>query len=108
MKTSRIFTFLKGVSRSDVHDECCQVPATINESASETVTLPVTGMTCEGCTGSIKRGLERLDGVKQVTVEFREGKAIVEYDTEKLDVSQLIDAASTSGRNGKPYVVSVY
>ena len=108
MKTSRLFTFLKGASRSDVHDECCQALATINKSTSGTITLRVIGMTCEECAGRIKRDLEKLDGVKHVTVKFRESMAFVEYDTEKLDVSQLIGTMSTSGGYRKLYVVSEY
>lgn len=46
--------------------------------------------------------------MKQAAVELREGKAIVEYDTEKLDVNRLIDAANMSGRNDNPFSVSLY
>lgn len=42
-----------------------------------TLTLPVEGMTCGGCTSSVKRALEQLDGVEVVEVTLEPGRAVV-------------------------------
>lgn len=47
----------------------------------ETVTLKVKGMTCMGCTASVKRVLQGIDGVKAVDVSLEPGQATLQYDS---------------------------
>ena len=42
----------------------------------KTTTLPITGMTCAGCVSSVEKGLTRLEGVGEVSVNLATEKAI--------------------------------
>jgi len=47
---------------------------------SETVTLDVTGMSCDGCAERISRVLDRLPGVAVVTADHHQGKIDVRLE----------------------------
>ena len=47
--------------------------------------LPVEGMTCAACAARIERGLSRLDGVSEASVNFATNRATVVYDPEQVD-----------------------
>ena len=55
-----------------------------------TLTLPVTGMSCVNCAANIQRGLEALDGVSQAQVNFASEQAVVSFDAERLSAADLI------------------
>ena len=38
--------------------------------ADHTATLPILGMTCANCALNIERGVKKLKGIKDVTVNF--------------------------------------
>ena len=56
--------------------------------ASQKTTLNVEGMSCGHCSGMVKRTLEEIDGVSNVSVSLDEKKAFFDADT-----SGLIDKA---------------
>jgi copper chaperone CopZ len=55
----------------------------------ETVTLRVTGMTCGGCENAVKRALERLEGVSEVTASHVEEKVGVSFDSAMVTPDQI-------------------
>ena len=46
---------------------------------SETITLDVGGMTCDGCAGRVRNALERVSGVISAEVSHESGSAIVSH-----------------------------
>jgi len=50
------------------------------------VTIPVHGMTCEGCENAVKKSVESLAGIGEVTASHMDSTAVVKYD--KTQVSQ--------------------
>lgn len=48
--------------------------------ATETVTLRVDGMGCEGCVTAVHEALRSLPGVRRVAVHLQEGQADVEAE----------------------------
>ena len=46
---------------------------------SETVSLEVGGMTCEGCSNRVKSALESIQGVNSADVSHESGIATVSY-----------------------------
>lgn len=52
----------------------------INVENLVTVTIPVEGMTCEGCENAVKKSISSLDGIAQVSASFKDSIATVEYD----------------------------
>ena len=63
----------------------------------QTEQLTVTGMTCGGCTSSVKKALEALYGVKDVIVSLSTGQATVQYDEILTSPQQLKLAVKEAG-----------
>ncbi len=64
-------------------------------SGEETVSFNVEKMTCATCPIAVRKAMERVEGVKEVTVDFDSKTAIVRYDASMTDASD-IGAASTN------------
>lgn len=47
---------------------------------TETITLPVSGMSCASCVLTVEKAVDSLPGVANVTVNFATEKAVIEYD----------------------------
>ena len=63
----------------------------------ENITLTIEGMTCSGCVDSVKRILEKLNGVKNVRVSLSENIAEVSFDPQKTNKNAMIDAIENAG-----------
>ena len=61
------------------------------------VIFNIDGMSCVVCSGSCKKALLALDGVKRADVNFASGKAVVEYDDKKLTEDDLAAAVIKAG-----------
>ncbi|MGD2217837.1 MAG: heavy metal-associated domain-containing protein [Gemmatimonadales bacterium] len=61
-----------------------------------TVTLNVTGMSCDGCVNSVKSALSQLEGVHGADVSLDDKKAILEVE-ETVDATDLVGAVETAG-----------
>ena len=59
-------------------------------SDTKQLALPITGMTCANCVGTVERNLKKLDGVQVAAVESILQRASVEFDPTKLGLSDLI------------------
>lgn len=64
---------------------------------TETVTLKLSGMSCAMCSAAIEEGLENLQAVIRASVSYAKGKAIVEYDTQRLQLSELMETIQKLG-----------
>jgi mercuric ion binding protein len=60
----------------------------------ETVSFSVEKMTCATCPIAVRKAMERVEGVKEVTVDFDSKTAVVTYDAGMTDAT-VIGAAST-------------
>ncbi len=65
--------------------------------ADKQVTLPITGMTCANCVATVEKGLRKLEGVQEVTVNLATEKATVTYDAAKLKEQDLIERVERVG-----------
>ncbi len=57
------------------------------------ITLKVEGMTCSHCEQHVKRALEKVQGVKQVEVSYKDAKAKVVVE-DNVDPLTLIKAVN--------------
>ena len=57
--------------------------------ATKQTELPITGMTCAACANRVEKGLQKLPGVSQATVNFATEKASVSFDEEQSKLSDL-------------------
>ena len=62
-----------------------------------TLKLDVHGMTCGGCTSSVKRALGKIDGVSHVDVTLQPGSVTLEVDNGRATPAQIEAAISSLG-----------
>ncbi len=66
----------------------------------ETV-LAVEGMTCASCVRHVGEALREVEGVEDVEVRLRDGKALVRHGAES-SLEQMIEALREAGYDGAP------
>jgi mercuric ion binding protein len=66
-------------------------------AATQTVTLSVTGMTCAACPVTIKKALNKVEGVENVAVNLEKKEAVVTFDDAKTTVEALVEATTNAG-----------
>ena len=62
-----------------------------------TVTLDIQNMTCAVCPITVKKALEHVSGVQQVTVDYASKTAIVEFDDMVATIDKLTEATQNAG-----------
>lgn len=68
----------------------------------ETVSYRIEGMTCPSCEEHVRHGARGVDGVIDVTADYRNGKAVVRFDrgrTSEEAIRQAIDATGYKVKN---------
>jgi Cu+-exporting ATPase len=60
-------------------------------------TLPITGMTCANCAANIERGVKKLNGVTEASVNFAAESAAVSFDPRQLQLQDVIAKIHNSG-----------
>ncbi len=66
-------------------------------AAPQTVTLAVPGMTCAGCPITVKKALNKVNGVAKIEVSLDKREAVVTFDDAKTKVEALLDATNNAG-----------
>ena len=74
----------------------------INMQETKTVTLKVTGMTCMSCSNHVMKALEKVEGVIEPLVEYKEDRAVVTFNPKLTTVEAIIEAI-----NKTPYKASL-
>lgn len=59
-------------------------------------TFDVVGMSCGSCARRVDRALRELDGVTDVLVSLREGKALVKHE-ERSSIDAMVEAVRDAG-----------
>ncbi|MFC2090729.1 cation transporter [Bacteroidota bacterium] len=66
------------------------------------VSIPVHGMTCEGCENAIKKSVSSLEGIADVSASHIDSIAVVKYDKSATNVDaiegKIADAGYTVAR----------
>ena len=63
----------------------------------QTLSFDVSGMSCGGCTGSVQRALNKIDGVSHAEVTLDPGVALVVADPERVTSAQIESAIKGLG-----------
>ncbi|CAE6771925.1 mercury resistance system periplasmic binding protein MerP [Nitrospira defluvii] len=66
-------------------------------AATQTVTLSVSGMTCAACPITIKKALNKVEGVENIDVNLEKKEALVTFDDAKTKVEALLEATKNAG-----------
>ncbi len=62
-----------------------------------TVTLTISGMTCDHCVATVERALKGVTGVYGAVVELDRGAAEVDFDEARTTPEHLIAAVEAAG-----------
>lgn len=71
--------------------------SSVQAAESKTVTLDVPGMTCKFCPITIRKALEKVQGVTEVKASFETKTATVSFDPDKANVEALTKATANAG-----------
>jgi len=95
---------------ADVHvadtADLAEITAAIQKSgyqtADETVTLQVEGMTCASCVGRVERALKAMPGVIDASVNLAAETALIRYSSGLVDAEALAGVATKAGYPAHP------
>lgn len=66
-------------------------------AAEQTATLTIDKMTCALCPITVKKALEKVEGVKQVSVDYETKRAMVRYDDATTTLEIITQASTNAG-----------
>jgi mercuric ion binding protein len=66
-------------------------------AATKTVTRSVPGMLCEACPITIKKALDKVEGVEKTEVSLEKNEAVVTFDDAKTTVTARLEATKNAG-----------
>jgi len=69
----------------------------------QTVVLDVQKMTCDLCSVTVKKALEKVPGVAEAKIDYDHKTATVKYDPEKASVAALMKATTNAGFPATPH-----
>jgi len=69
----------------------------IASDSDQTVTFDVEKMTCATCPIAVRKAMQRVDGVKDVSVNFDSKTATVIYDTAETTAAEIGTASTNVG-----------
>ena len=52
-------------------------------------TLPITGMTCSACAVRIEKGMKKMDGVEDASVNFALERTSIKYDPNQVSIADV-------------------
>src|SRR5712691_5420418 len=67
--------------------------------------LALEGMTCASCAMRIEKGLKKVPGVKDVSVNLATEQASVTYDPLQTDVEQMVQKVDAVGYKATPLII---
>ena len=75
----------------------------VPQGSTRVVTIPVEGMSCVSCAATVKKAMQKIDGVTEVEVSLEHRAARVRYIDGKVSPDQLVAAVNHLGyRAGTP------
>jgi len=81
--------------------------APVEPETESHVTFNLEGMTCASCAMRIEKGLKKVPGVKDASVNFATEQATVTYDPFQTGIEQVVQKVEAVGYKATPQVASV-
>ena len=72
-------------------------PVTTSDGTTETIRIPVSGMTCAACQSRVQRALQKQEGVADAAVNLMMKTATVTYDPASVTPERLISTIRDTG-----------
>ncbi len=74
----------------------------VTQSIEQTQVFTVENMTCAACPITVKKAMSRVDGVKDVTVDYDAKTATVIFDSSLANVADIASASTDVGYPAAP------
>jgi Cu+-exporting ATPase len=71
--------------------------AILDSQASDEAAFDVSDMSCASCVAHVEKAVEALPGVDDCRVNLARGRAVVRFDPQRVEKSQIADAITASG-----------
>ncbi len=65
----------------------------------QTITIPITGMSCANCALNIERSVKKLAGVQEVSVNFAAEQVMIRLDPKQIRINDIIQQIQAAGFN---------
>lgn len=86
-----------------IHVRQGRTEVSVPQAGTSVVTIPVEGMSCISCAATVKKTIQKIDGVTEVEVSLEHRAARVRYMDGKVSPDQLAAAVNHLGyRAGTP------
>lgn len=72
------------------------------------ISLDIDGMTCAACVKAVERGISKLEGIESISVNLTTEKASIEYDPEKVRISDIKTAVEKAGYSARTVTSTEY
>jgi mercuric ion transport protein len=69
----------------------------VEKSNIRTVELKIKGMSCEACEGEVNHEVNKLPGIVQSTVSYKNRNAVIQFDISKTTIKDITGAVNTTG-----------
>ncbi len=69
----------------------------VDKSNVQTVEFQINGMTCASCEEHVNHEVNKLTGILKSTASYKNGNAIVEFDSSKTSISEIEKAINGTG-----------
>lgn len=87
-----LVVFMTGKQQTDM-----VAGAKVSAAETKTVRIPIEGMVCSVCAGTVKTALRALDGVQDAEVSLERREARVRYGEGKVSAEELVAAINKLG-----------
>src|SRR5579883_320555 len=74
-------------------------------SQERQVTLALEGMTCASCAMRIEKGLKKVPGVEEASVNLATERATVVYNPQETDIDRLVQKVEAVGYHAFPLIM---
>ncbi len=81
---------------------CCAFASLAVFAAEQTVEMSIEKMTCALCPVTVRKAMERVDGVRDVDVDFDSKTATVTFDDAKTTADAVAQASTDVGYPATP------
>jgi len=69
----------------------------MEKSTQAKETIAITGMTCANCVAAVEKGIRKLDGVVEVSVNLATEKATVVFEADRLATNEIVEQIQRIG-----------
>ena len=74
----------------------------------EKALFDITGMTCSACSARIEKGLSKLDGIKEVSVNLLTNSMAVNFDAGQINTNQIVKKVEDIGYGASNKPAGIY